>query len=221
MDTLPVLGDFIRSVTHFCFVAEIVSCTGDFLDIENVVYTQWTIEDDSGTRIACIAAKKMNNKFAPKIETSKRYLFTNGAFCREIGVGIIADQMPVPLFYVITSETRIVPATPENCVGCARLSDLVDLALRCEFWGFIQGLTEIDTEYDPGNPCFRVLISDGPESRMQMAIAAEGIQVSQTVHPLCKIHEKLKFHGGELKMDHSPKSLRIQWNDQTIAEPIT
>jgi hypothetical protein len=220
MEDVPVLGDFIDRVTHFCFVAEVVSCAGEFVDIENAVYTQWMIEGDSETRLPCAAVHKMNDKFAPKVGVGQRYLFTNGAFCRELGAGIIPYQMPVPLFYVMTSETRVASATSADCAGRARLSDLVACAMGCEFWGCIRGITEVDTEFDPDNPSFRVLISDGPESPTGTAIAAEGAEVAANVYPLCRDHRKLRFRGGQLKMDYRPKSLRIQWNNQTVAEVI-
>jgi hypothetical protein len=97
---------------------------------------------------------------------------------------------------------------------------LVDLAQNCEFCGWVRRITEVESDWDPENPSFRAIIADDNDGTSGINVSAEGPEVCKNVHPLCKQGKKMRFRGGELKMDYSPKTLSVEWNDETAAEII-
>jgi hypothetical protein len=210
--TVPQLSQYLQSLTTFRFVAEVVERDGEYVDIGDAVYTQWILRDDSNTRIAAIAINAMNNKWAQKIQVGKRYTFCNGVLVQEAGCGINLDDLRLPIFFVFTPQTNVLV---ESSAQRTPLNVLVADALKVEFRATVRNITNIDADWDPGEPQFCAILADTKESQPLLKVCARGPGVCTAVRPMLDIGKTFVFTGGEIGMEYSAKSLFVRWIDTT------
>jgi hypothetical protein len=213
MSAIRDLPAFFDGLTNFKFIAKVVEYVGEFDDLGHGVFSEWLLRGEDGSQVGAVAMNEQQEKFDAKIQVEKDYVFCNGVFCNECGEQIVIDEVPAACLYVLTSKSKVIPATDKNRKDAIPLAQLVE---RVEFRAFVAALREVDRKWDPKNPTFVARLRDSGKMRIQ--IQATGTTICDKVYPTLMREEELVFRGGYIKMDYAPKSLRIEWTDKTTLE---